>query len=160
MAGPLGPSLNAQALAMDIEQRYREAASHALAGFQLVEQQLKEYIGYYYDAVRFLLNGKLSFNYAREEMDEAALERLTTVFSKINGNEELIKRIRALIKHRNHVAHRALVHLYGKERTGEELETNIDEFIEIAEKLGLILRDLLKETVNVARIKSSVKEDV
>ena len=47
---------------MDIEQQYREAASHALAGFQLVEQQLKEYIGYYYDAVRFLLNGKLSFN--------------------------------------------------------------------------------------------------
>lgn len=141
---------------MDIEQQYREAASHALAGFQLVEQQLKEYIGYYYDAVRFLLNGKLSFNYTREEMDEAALERLTNIFSKINSNEELIKRIRALIKHRNNVAHRALVHLYGKGRTDEELKANIDEFIEIAEKLGLILRDLLKETSNVVKIKSSV----
>ena len=89
-------------------------------------------------------------------MDEAALERLTNIFSKINSNEDLIKRIRALIKHRNNVAHRALVHLYGKERTDEELKASIDEFIEIAKKLGLILRDLLKETSNVVKIKSSL----
>jgi uncharacterized protein YunC (DUF1805 family) len=82
------------------------------------------------------------------------------VFSKINGNEELIKRIRALIKHRNDVAHRALVHLYGKKKTDDELKASIDEFIQVAEKLGVILSDLLKETVNVAKIAGSAKEVV
>lgn len=134
---------------MNEKERYKEAAAHTLAGFQLVEERLKQYIGYYYDAVRSLLRGQLSFQYTREEINEAALERLTQIFAKITTNEDLVKRIRILIKHRNEVAHRALVYLYGEPKSDREFKADTEAFIEVSEKLGVILDDLLRETLKV-----------
>jgi hypothetical protein len=145
---------------MNVKQQYHDAATHALAGFQLVEESLKQYIGIYYDAVRFLLKNQLSFQYKREEINDAALERLTNLFSKINANKELVERIRPLIKNRNDVAHRALVHLYGKPKPDAEYKVGIDEFIEVAQKIGVILEDLHKETLIVKKLLGKNDQEV
>lgn len=137
---------------MDVKLRYREAATHALAGFQLVEERLKEYIGYHYDAVRALVVGRIAFLHKREEIEEASLERLTTIFARLTSNADLVKEIRALTRVRNDVAHRALVDLYGPGKGEEEMEQNVQQFIEVAEKLSKIMKQLLIETTHVLQI--------
>lgn len=138
---------------MEVKNRYQEAATHALAGFQLVEERLKEYIGYHYDAVRALLAGRIAFLHKREEIENASLERLTTAFAHITLNAELVKEIRALTRIRNEVAHRALIHLYGPRTDEEEMAQNIQQFIEVADKLSKIMKQILIETTQVHQVK-------
>jgi hypothetical protein len=132
---------------MTQKEKYTEATIHALAGFQIIEEHLKMYIGYYYDAVRVLLKGQLSFQYTREEINEAPLERLTSLFSKINANNDLVKRIRSLLKHRNEIAHGAFTHLYGPPKTDEQFKTDTAEFLVVAGKLDVIMKDIFTEVL-------------
>lgn len=137
---------------MDIREQYSQAAAHALAGFQLIEERIKEYLEHYYDSVRILLNGRLAFSYSRDEINEAPLERLTNIFAKTTGNEDLVRRVRALIKHRNEIAHKALVYMYGDRKTEQELDASIPEFIALSESLLDIMDEIHRETVAVIRV--------
>lgn len=137
---------------MTQKEKYTEATIHALAGFQIIEEHLKMYIGYYYETVRALLKGQLSFQYTREEINEAPLERLTNLFAKINANNDLVKRIRSLLKHRNEIAHGAFVHLYGSPRTDEQLKADTTEFIIVATKLDVIMKDIFNEALIITDI--------
>ena len=143
---------------MDARKRYRDLATHALAGFQLVEASLKQYIGYYYDAVSALVDDRLSFSYSHSDIDEAALEKLLGIFSKVNGNKEFIKELRALINIRNEVAHRAFVDLYKPAQKTPDFEPKSDELIQIAEKLGAILAQMSEETTKVKSVLSMARK--
>ena len=68
---------------MKSKEGYREAAIHVLGGFQLIEESLKQYIRNYYDTVRCLLDNRLFFDYTGLDINEAALQRLLSIFSKI-----------------------------------------------------------------------------
>ena len=98
---------------MSTAQYYRESASHALAGFQLLEEGLKSYVGTYHDTVRKFLPDKLVYRYSRQDIQDAALGKLVGVFSKISANDKLISELRTLTKTRDDLAHKAFVHLYG-----------------------------------------------
>ena len=137
---------------MNVKDRYQDAAGHALAGFQLIEEHLKEYIGHYYDTVRVLMAGKLSFQHKREDIEDAPLERLTNTFARINANAELVKQIRSLIRVRNEVAHRAFKHLYGPSKQDADFEKSIKHFIEVAQQLSAIMKDLLHEELLVLQV--------
>jgi hypothetical protein len=134
---------------MTQKEKYTEATIHALAGFQIIEEHLKMYIGYYYDAVRVLLKGQLSFQYTREEINEAPLERLTSLFSKINANNDLVKRIRSTLKYRNEIAHGAFAHLYGPPKTDEQFKADTTEFLVVAGKLDVIMKDIFTEVLKI-----------
>src|SRR5688572_10988832 len=95
------------------KENYRESVTHALGGFQLVEEGLKTYIDLYYETARQLLVGKLHFGFDKAEVQEAPLGRLLQIFSRINPNKELIAELKALVKDRNQAAHQAFVCLYG-----------------------------------------------
>ncbi len=56
--------------------RYQDAASHALAGFQLIEGGLKDYIGIYHKIVRRLLPDRPAYKHTRKDVEEVALGRL------------------------------------------------------------------------------------
>ena len=137
---------------MDNKERYKDAVSHALAGFQLIEAGLKFYIGYYYDVARFILDGKLAFKYEKSDINEAALEKLLSIFKKINSNEELIKNIRKLIHQRNHIAHKALAQLYGSKRTDSEFATLADEYAITTTEITKILDGLQAEHLLIHEI--------
>ena len=137
---------------MNSRDHYKEASTHALAGFQLIEEGLKDYIGHYYDAVRKRLNGKLHFEYRRTDIDQAALGKLLSIFCKINGNEDLVKQLRKLLKHRDDLAHKALVHLYGTPKSDSEYAAMSDSAIETASKLGELMSVLHQEINRVVVI--------
>jgi hypothetical protein len=137
---------------MNSRDRYKEASTHALAGFQIIEESLKDYIGHYYDAVRKVLDAKLHFQYSRSDIDQAALGKLLSIFCKINKNEDLVKDLRKLIKHRDDLAHKALVHLYGEPKSDAEFDAMTDSAIEIAEKLGSLMATVRQEILHVYAI--------
>jgi hypothetical protein len=137
---------------MNAQQRYQEATSHALAGFQLIEAGLKDYIGLYYETVQRVLDGRLCFKYSREEIDDASLERLTNIFSRTSFNEDLIKQLRSLIKERNELAHKALAYLYDEKKTDQEFEAACSKMIRTAETLGELMGVLLKERVLIGKV--------
>lgn len=134
---------------MTPEDYYREAASHALAGFQLLEEGLKSYIGCYYETVRQLLPETISYRYQKLDIQEAALGKLVSVFSKINSNDELVFELRKLVKTRDDLAHRAFVHLYGSLPPAKDLQSKASTFIDVAAQIGELLKSLNTETVKV-----------
>lgn len=91
---------------------YRSGVTQALAGFQLLEENLKGYLELYFNVTRKILDGRLHFGFSRQDYQDAAMGRLISVFAKICPNAELIGELRALVKVRDHIAHRALLRLY------------------------------------------------
>ena len=105
---------------MDASAAYRNTVSQALAGFQLVEEMLKGYLDKHFSTTRMLLRGAVHFEFSRRDYQEAPLGRLVNVFSKLCANEQLIRDLRAAVKDRDHLAHRALLKLYEVPRPSEE----------------------------------------
>lgn len=135
------------------EQYYKESATHALAGFQLVEEALKSYIEQYHDAVRKFLPEKLTYRYGRQDVQEAALGKLVNVFAKVNANDKLIAELQALVATRNDLAHKALVNLYGQKPSEDEFQKRGDGFVEVAERLGNILGELHEQSLRLVAVR-------
>ena len=131
---------------MNAEQYYRDAASHTLAGFQLIEESLKSYIGYYHEMVRRLLPAEVAYRYSRADVQNAALGKLVNIFGKINPNEMLICQLRAHIKVRDELAHTAFLHLYGELPPQQELKSRASSFIQVSKNLGELLGNLNEES--------------
>jgi hypothetical protein len=138
---------------MAAEHFYRESATHALAGFQLVEEALKSYIGYYHETVRQFLPEKLSYRYSRQDVQDAALGKLVNVFAKISSNDKLISELRTLIKVRDDLAHKAFIALYGQLPPEDELKKRGDTLLKIAERVGLILGELHDDSLALVALR-------
>lgn len=91
---------------------YGRSVNQALAGFQLIEEMLKTYLEMHFDQVRALLKESIYFEFRRQDYQDAALGRLTQVFSKLCPNQDLVRDLRAVVRRRDHLAHRALLKLY------------------------------------------------
>ena len=140
---------------MATEQYYRESATHALGGFQLVEEALKSYIGQYHDVVRKFLPKGFTYRYARQDVQDAALGKLVNVFAKVSPNDKLIVELRGLVKTRDDLAHKAFVNLYGPKPSEEELRKRGDRFVEVAERLGNILGELHDDSLRLVAVRPS-----
>jgi len=134
---------------MDRELQYRNAVSHALAGFQLIEEALKDYIGYYHEAVRKLLPSTLTYGSSRRDIQDAALGKLINVFAKSCGNQLLISDLRSLTGTRDELAHKALLDLYGCVQDPADLASRSAELQKTAEQVGELLTVINEETLNV-----------
>jgi hypothetical protein len=86
---------------------YLLSIAHSLAACQLLELELKLYIGRALEVVKKKSKGVVPFRFSAEDYDDSSLERLITVFKKLNGNDPLIGRLEKFRKNRNFVAHRA-----------------------------------------------------
>ena len=140
---------------MENKEYYKEAAIHALAGFQLIEEGLKRYIVHYYDTVRYLLGDKLHFDYNESDVSEAALQRLLSIFSKINSNKELIEQLRKLVKQRDEIAHKAFVELYGPTKSEAEFEKMYQKYVEVGKQLSRLLTAVNDENFKLFSIYKS-----
>lgn len=143
---------------MDREQQYRDAVSHALAGFQLVEEALKDYIGIYHEAVRKLLPSTIAYGSSRKDIQDAALGKLINVFAKSCGNQALITELRSLINTRDELAHRALLGLYGNAQEPSNLAERSVALQTIAEQISGLLAQINKEMLNVLVVSGIAKQ--
>jgi len=134
---------------MDQERQYRDAVSHALAGFQLIEESLKDYIGFYHDAVRKLLPSTITYGSSRRDIQDAALGKPINVFSKCCGNQALILDLRSLTSTRDELAHKALIGLYGTAPDPSDLEGKAASLQKTAESISELLAKLNKESLNI-----------
>lgn len=124
---------------------YRDGVTHVLAGYQLLEEQLKEFIGLHYEKTRILLAGRIHFGYLRSDHAKSPLGRLTNTFGKLSANGDLLARLRAVGDHRDHVAHQALLVLYGPKLTVEQYGTLTKEIAEKADLLHGLMLELVEE---------------
>jgi hypothetical protein len=134
---------------VDHEQRYRDVFSNALAGFQLIEEALKDYIGFYHETVRKLLPSELTYGSTRQDIQDAALGKLINVFAKCSNNQVLISELRSLISVRDQLAHRGLIDLYGTEKTRVDFADRAKQLQETAEKISGLLDQVNKESLKV-----------
>ena len=88
---------------------YKDRTIGLLTSFQLLELTLKLYIGTSYDYIHALVQDRIHFDFSVEDVENFPLERLLNVFGKLNGNEELKKRLNKLRQERNYIAHEALI---------------------------------------------------
>lgn len=138
---------------MDNQKMYSEAATHALAGFQIVEESLKSYITTYHQTVQKFLPKELIYDYKRSDIEDLALGRLIEVFSKMNRNSLLIDKLRKIKQIRDQLAHKALSKLYGPQKETFDFLENTDRFIDTANKLGLIIDEILIEHMKLLTVK-------
>jgi hypothetical protein len=106
---------------------YEKRVSLTLAGFQVTELLLKEYMALSYEVMRHLLRDYIAFSPSRRDVENYSLERLIATFKTINGNSDLVKQLQSVVEHRNRIAHRSLLPLYGRKIADEEYWRMIDE---------------------------------
>jgi hypothetical protein len=81
-----------------------------LSSYQVLEFSLKLYIATAYKFIKHKIDGGIPFNYNFKYIENFPLGKLLNLFSQLNGNIELHKRLSKLIKTRNEVAHQALLY--------------------------------------------------
>ena len=89
--------------------RFGTDVNRALVAYQLIEENLKLYINFSFQLIRIKLSPSIPFKFEGAEFDNAPLERLLHVFSRLTDNELLVARLNKLKSDRNFVAHYALV---------------------------------------------------
>jgi hypothetical protein len=141
---------------MSATQLYRDGVTQALAGFQLIEEELKNYLEMHFECVRLILGGRLHFDFSRRDYQDAALGRLINVFSKVCPNKELVTDLRAVVKHRDHVAHQALLRLYSdKPPSDAEYLPLLSELNEVVQLVSRLLQRIVDEMAKLPKVLDS-----
>jgi len=127
------------------ENLYRDGVMQVLPGYQLLEEQLKTYLEVHFDLTRAILANRLHFDFKRDDYQDAALGRLVHVFSKLCANKDLVLRLRAVVKNRDHIAHQALVKLYKENISTQEYSGLIEELNNQMNTASQLMTDIAKE---------------
>jgi hypothetical protein len=130
---------------------YEKRVSITLAGFQVTELFLKDYIAAAYDVTQKLLDGVIEFSPSRKDIENHSPERLVATFKTINGNGELIKNLQSLIEHRNKLAHRALLPLYGSSTSDDEYWALIDEISPLEQEVDKCMSGVRDELLELSK---------
>jgi hypothetical protein len=131
---------------MDVKDSYKSMTLRILSSFQLLELALKIYIGKAYDLIKFSLNDRMYFDYSVQDVESYPLERLLNVFSKLNSNTDLHKKLNKLRSQRNHVAHESLLLVIPLKYDVEAVQEKHAEFFYLEDELTECLHLLLEET--------------
>lgn len=95
---------------MNTDQAFYLRVSEALAGCQLVEQQLKLYISLALDLIRRRVGKDLPFKMTGEDFADSSLEGLIKQFNKLSDAPQLVKALNAFKTERNFLSHRGITH--------------------------------------------------
>jgi uncharacterized protein Yka (UPF0111/DUF47 family) len=128
---------------------YEKRVSITLAGFQVTELLLKDYIATSYEVMRKLLDGYIDFSPSRKDIENHSLERLISTFKTINGNRKLIKNLQSVVEHRNRLAHRALLPLYGSKTPDKEYWKLIDEISPLEGEIDKCMTGIQQELIQL-----------
>ena len=94
---------------MDKQVQRELQVTKLLGMYQMVEFSLKVYIACAYAMIRDKLNGLIPFDFRYKDIEQTPLGKINGIFGKLNKNTDLQKKLKKLTKHRNYIAHRAIV---------------------------------------------------
>lgn len=139
---------------MNPKQRYKHQIYHSLAGFQLLEQSIKDYLAAYYYAIKLALISelKLPFEYSVNRFDNMPLGTLHKELAKAKPKDEVIIKIESLFPKRKLLAHKSLALVYDTSQTDEQLESEVNSYIEVSKEISLINKYLNIETKNLIEL--------
>ncbi len=137
------------------QQFYKDRTVSLLTSFQLLELSLKLYIGTSYDYIHMLVEDHIHFDFSISDVENYPLERLLTLFSKLNGNEELKKRLNKLRKERNYIAHEALLVTVGSNPNMDTLHKKAEDFFYLEDELSECLK-LVTEEFSKLKVKGEL----
>jgi hypothetical protein len=135
---------------------YEKRVTLTLAGFQVTEFLLKEYMALSYDVMRHVLRDHIDFSMSRKEIENHSLERLVSTFKTVNANQALIKQIQGVVDHRNRIAHRSLLPLYGIKTSDEEYWRLIDEISPLEIEIDNCMAGMQSELSKLRKTSESV----
>jgi len=92
------------------EDEFYLKVSHALSGFQLVEQELKLYITEALQLAAKCIDGRLPFKMKGNDFADSSLERLIQTFKKLSDDEKLVKELNRFKDERNFLSHKGITH--------------------------------------------------
>lgn len=127
-------------------EQYRSTTLRILGLFQLLEFCLKSYIGRAYKLISRRMNGKIRFNYSASDVETFPLERLLTIFSKLNANTRLQHRLNKLPDSRNHIAHKSLLVAMGTNYDVEKFKDADESFFNLEDEVGECVNLVIEET--------------
>jgi hypothetical protein len=129
----------------DIQDLYGKATLQMLTQFQFLELFLKAYIATAYRFIALRLDGAMHFGYSEKDLDSLSLERLLTIFCKLNANATLVARLNKLRAQRNHIAHKAMTIATGKYADIKALKAGLASYVLLQEKLSACIESLRDE---------------
>jgi hypothetical protein len=88
---------------------YLEVA-YALAGCQLVEEDLKKYISDAFELVRKFVGDRMTFKLTGDQYLDSSLERLIHMFQNLSDNQHLVDELTKFKDKRNFLSHRGIAH--------------------------------------------------
>jgi hypothetical protein len=135
---------------------YEKRVSLTLAGFQVTELLLKEYIALSYDVMRCILREHIDFSLSRRDIENHSLERLISTFKTINTNKDLIGQLQSVVEHRNKIAHKSLLPLYGARTSDQEYWDLIDEISPLESEVDGCMSGMQAEIDRLNRKSQSV----
>lgn len=127
-----------------------------LSMFQTLELSLKFYIAAAYKQIKDALDGSLPFKYGFKDVENYPLERLLSIFSKLNDDQTLQARLNKLVAKRNLVAHRALA--YRHEVIAELLDINTAALLKDLAVVEIELNDCLIEVGKIVAVMLHIDE--
>ena len=93
----------------DFDPAYSNDVMGTIGTLQLIEFALKMYITVSHQLIHNKIEGKIPYHFSGKDVENAPLERLLAVFSKLNDNRDLQDRLNKLKESRNHVAHQGFI---------------------------------------------------
>ena len=107
----------------------------------MIEFMLKMYITATHDLIRNKVGRSIPYKFSGQDIKNAPLERLLTVFSRLNDNIELQARLNKLKDGRNLVAHQGFILQFNEIN---ELLGHNETFDTNAEKISLVKKEAIE----------------
>jgi hypothetical protein len=136
---------------------YLREVQYALFHFQMIEEGLKTYISEVHEVIQRSLPSEVVFRSDPKEYESAPLERLIKLFAKVTRNDDLVSRLKKLIRPRNHCAHRAYAHVgLLKVRPGVDMDAELRKIAESGSAAAEAFFDIQTELHGIASLKYRV----
>jgi hypothetical protein len=125
---------------------YKESAYHALGGFQLLEQLMKDFIISCNEVITSALGPEITYRPTVKEIDNAPLGKLMVFFKVHTSNENLINSLNTILPKRKDLAHNALAVIYWDKMTSQDYFSRVEEFYKLSRELERLQLEVLNET--------------
>lgn len=131
----------------EVPTEYREAVAELLYNSQMIEALLRVYLMDVYSAANIALRRYgMRFDVPDKYLQKKALGPLVELFSHHTTNDDLVKRLKAFIEHRNRAAHTAYVWgmVYGADR--ESIANALAKNRVRIEEASALLTEVIKQS--------------
>ena len=137
---------------MKLREHYQTSVLNALGGYQLLEQLLKQYLEMYYETLQMIVGDRVAFKLSGKDFGNAPLGALQKAFSKTTHNSDLVAKIKALISHRDEVAHLALNCLWDASTSAEQYTQMTEKNLKVIREIGQIHQAVIQEMKDMTQV--------